>query len=226
MTRGTRNSEQSSGSKKPKSGTNPLGTDNVTNATLRQPTIAKKASVKHQQELADTTVVAEPLPAKKAKMNLKTKRQREEDDAVAVESEQAVGAKKSKTALTKSPTALQSPRQTGRKQTKSAKAPGPVKKRRTKEEVAADKAKKAAEKMALEELTKQKDLAMKRMDIREDIDRAKMATKTVRTFMDLDHNTASDAEEFVGYNEASSEDESDAISPTNLKVSFCIDLNS
>src|ERR1700678_1870495 len=112
MTRRTRNSEQSSGSKKPKSGTNPLGSaDNVSNAT--QPTIAKKAGVKCQRELADTTVVAQPLSAKKEKMNPKTKRQREENDAVAVESEQAVGAKKPKTALTKSSTALQSPRRTG-----------------------------------------------------------------------------------------------------------------
>lgn len=81
------------------------------------------------------------------------------------------------------------------------------------------------EKQALEELTKQNDLAMKRMDIGEDINCANTAAKAVRKFEDLNHDSTHDMEEFVGYNNLSSEDESD-FSLTQLKVSFFADTNS
>ena len=74
----------------------------------------------------------------------------------------------------------------------------------------ADKAKADAEKRQKEELIKLNRHAMMRMDIDEDVNRAEMAAKTIRTFADLDCRTESDVEEFVGYLNVSSSGDSDS----------------
>ena len=79
-------------------------------------------------------------------------------------------------------------------------------KRRTKAEIAADQAKAEMEKKQTEELTKKKNQKMEQMDINEDIDRAYTADRMIRTFSDLNHSSESGGEEFVGYNEVSSDD--------------------
>ena len=99
-------------------------------------------------------------------------------------------------------------------------------KRRTKEEIAADKAAAEAKKRQEEVLTQEKHCAMAQMDIDEAIDRAEMVAQTVRTFADLDRETESGVEEFVGYNSVSSSEDSDVGSdghghaevPVKLKV--------
>lgn len=94
----------------------------------------------------------------------------------------------------------------------------PKRKRRTKEEIAADKAKAEAEKKQLEELAQQNHRAMVQMDITEDIDRVETTAQTIRTFNDLEDNSG---EEFIGYVEVEdSESDDEAEDSLTLKVRF------
>lgn len=168
---------------------------------------------KRSREADDTTTVALEQPARAKRVTRTTtsnpKRQREVDNTTSVETELAPPTKKTKTAPKKKKDTNLSPRRSNRTQTNAPATPQ-RRKRRTKEEIAADRAKADAEKRQKEELIKQNHRAMKRMDIDEDVDRAETAAKTVRTFADLDRRTESDAEEFVGYLDVSSSGDSDS----------------
>lgn len=48
---------------------------------------------------------------------------------------------------------------------------------------------------------KENNLAMERMNISEDINRKSTATRTIWKFSDLKHDSQSDGEVFIGYNE-------------------------
>jgi hypothetical protein len=66
---------------------------------------------------------------------------------------------------------------------------------------------------------------MAQMDIDEDVDRAEMAAQTVKTFADLDRETESGAEDFVGYNSVlSSFDDSDLGSDAHAHVELPVKL--
>lgn len=198
---------------------------NIPSKSTRKGTQAAKPAPKSKRsreaaEAEDTMTVEleqpAPGPVKKAKTTAgNPKRQRDADDTARAETEQAVPTKKMKTAPKKTETAPKkdeniSPRRSSRVPSKAPAAPQ-KRKRRTKEEMAADKAKADAEKRQKEELTEKNRQAMMRMDINEDIDRAEAVAKTIRTFTDIDRakiQVESDAEEFVGYNEVSSSDDS------------------
>ena len=198
---------------------------NIPSKSTRKGTQAAKPAPKSKRsreaaEAEDTMTVEleqpTPGPVKKAKTTAgNPKRQRDADDTARAETEQAVPTKKMKMAPKKTETTPKkdgniSPRRSSRVPSKAPAAPQ-KRKRRTKEEMAADKAKADAEKRQKEELTEKNRQAMMRMDINEDIDRAEAVAKTIRTFTDIDRakiQVESDAEEFVGYNEVSSSDDS------------------
>lgn len=72
----------------------------------------------------------------------------------------------------------------------------------------ADAAKAKEGKQQKEELAKANSLAMEQMDMSEDNNRKVTATQTIRKFSDLECDSQSDREEFIGYNKVSgSEDE-------------------
>lgn len=194
----------------------------------------KTKSVAKRQHEADTTTILElkqPVPAKKAKTAAsQTKRQREADNADVVESEQAIPKKKKTTPTMKAIEAQQSPARRSVRNPPKVPAGTQRRKRRTKAEMAADKAMKEMEKKQLEELTEENNRAMTRMDITEDINRAETAARTIRKFADLDHKTESDGEEFVGYNEVCSGEDSDSDNShvedtVKLKVRFQVHLS-
>jgi len=188
---------------------------------------------KRSREADATTVESEqPAQAKRVRTTASnTKRQCEIDDTAWAETELVAPTKKMKTApkMTSAPKRKKdtniSPQRSNRAQTNAPAAPQ-KRKRRTKEEIAADKAKADAEKRQKEELIEQNHRAMMRMDIDEDIDRAEMAAQTIRTFADLDRKTESDVEDFVGCLDVSSSGDSDSDSnghaenAVKLKVSF------
>lgn len=163
----------------------------------------------------ETTVIESELaPAKKNKFTVgKAKRGREDsdDDTAAIDPEHVVPTKKVKTAPT-SKTNIETQSQDGarrssRSRTKTPKAKA-KKTRRTKEEITADKARAEEEKKQQKLLTEKKDKAMIQMDTVEDVNRAETAARAIRTFADLDRDSA--GEEFVGYDEISSEDSTDS----------------
>ena len=177
----------------------------------------------------------QPGPAKKPKTVVsKTKRQVDIDDTPIAEPEQAAPAKRVRTVtgnMEKDPKALncQSPPwRSNRAQTKTQ-APPQKRKRRTREEIAADKAKADAEKRRQEELIEENRRAMMQLDIDEDVDRANTAARTVRTFADLEQaDTDLDGEEFEGFHDVSSTTDSESPSDgeaedaAKLKVRFSI----
>jgi hypothetical protein len=184
---------------------------------------------KHSHE-ADDTATVESTQAKRVRTTTTSnpKRQREVDSTASAETELAAPTKKTKpapkkmTTLPKKKNINISPRRSNRTQTNVPATPQ-RRKRRTREEIVADKAKADSEKRQKEELIKQNRRAMKRMDIDEDINRAEMAAQTIRTFADLNRETESDVEEFVGYHDVSSSGDSDSDSnghTEKLKVSF------
>lgn len=205
------------------------------------PTPAPKAKTaprgKRFREVDDTTMaeLGQPAQAKRVRTTTSNpKRQRKVDNAASAETELAAPTKKAKTAPKKMTTTPKkkkdmniSPRRSNRTQANAPATPQ-RRKRRTKEEIAADKAKADAEKRQKEELIKQNRQEMMQMDIDEDIDRAETAAQTIRTFADLDRKTESDSdvEEFVGYLDVSSSGDSDSDSndhaenAVKLKVSF------
>lgn len=190
------------------------------------------------------TELEQPAPAKKPKTTIsKPKRQREADTTgTEPELEQTVPMKKAKTTPRNlmdnaqvSVAKSQAParRHSNRAQTKVPSASTTEKrKRRTKAEIAADKAKADAEKRRKDELTEENRRTMIQMDVEEDINRAEAVAKTIRTFADLERNTESSGEEFAGFNDIGSQDshsDSDRepdghggedSDPVKLKVSF------
>lgn len=62
-----------------------------------------------------------------------------------------------------------------------------------------DKAKAEVEKRRQKQLAEEKHQAMRRMDVNEDVNRAENAACAIRTFSDLDRDSA--GEEFIGYDE-------------------------
>ena len=167
---------------------------------------------KRSHEADDTATVAleQPAQAKRVRTTASNpKRQREVDNTTSVATELAPPTKKTKMAPKKKKDTNLSPRRSNRTQTSVPAAPQ-RRKRRTREEIVADKAKADAEKRQKEELIKLNRHAMMRMDIDEDVNRAETAAKTIRTFADLDRRTESDVEEFVGYLNVSSSGDSDS----------------
>jgi hypothetical protein len=216
----------------------PHGTDDITTVELEQPAPRKKTKTatnqQHELEASNIAVIEpeQPFPTIEANTrSRKSKRQRKTDNAIVMESEQPVITKKSKTIPTRTETTPetqpQSPiRRSGRNQPKTA-VVTQRRKRRTKAEIAADKAKKELGKKQLEERAEENNQAMIQMDVKEDIDRANTIAQTVRTFADLEHDTESNGEEFVGYNEVSDGDTSESDSDDHhhgdtvkLKVRF------
>jgi len=119
---------------------------------------------------------------------------------------------------TKAPDHQSPPRRSNRAQTKTQ-APPQKRKRRTKEEIAADKAKADAEKRQQEELIEENHRAMMQLDIDEDVDRANTAARTIRTFADLEcANTNSDGEEFEGFHDVSSTTDSESTSDGEARL--------
>jgi hypothetical protein len=95
-------------------------------------------------------------------------------------------------------------------------------KRRTKDEIAADNARADAEKKRQKELTEENHRVVAQMDINEDIDRAETAAQTIRTFGDLERDSET-GEEFEGYNDVSQGEDSDPDSDgqtNDLKVRY------
>ena len=195
--------------------------------TPAQKTTTKAAPKGKRAREADkaTTVKEEPTGAKKIKTTVSNSKRQREVDNITSETEHAVPTKKTKTApkkvVAEPKTNNISPRRSGRAH-KNAPATPQRRKRRTREEIAADKAKADAEKRQKEELTKENHHAMMQMDIEEDTDRAEVAARTVRSFADLDREAESDAEEFVGYHDVlgSEDSDSDGNAAVKLKVSM------
>ncbi len=97
----------------------------------------------------------------------------------------------------------------------------PKRKRRTKAEIAADKAKADAEKKKLEDAAKENQLAMKQMDMTRTT-RAEAAARTIKNLGDLDDDSG---EEFIGYanvktSESESESDGEVDNAALLKVRF------
>ena len=194
---------------------------------LEQPAKNGKPSAKSKSSRTanDTGTVELEQPANNGKSSAsKPKRQREVDTTAVTEDEQTAPMKKPRTApktAKNKPDVSPRPQRSSRATTKASAAPQ-KRKRRTKEEIAADKAASEAKKRQQEVLTQEKHRAMAQMDIDEDVDKAEMAARTVRTFADLDRETESGVEEFVGYNSVPSSDDSDLVSdaevPVKLKV--------
>ena len=159
----------------------------------------------------------QPAPGKKVKTTVtKSKHQHEVDDPPTVE--QVTTTKKPRTekaAKVSEPQALA--RRSERAHAMTLAAP-PKRKRRTKAEMAADKAKADEEKKRLEDIAQENHRARVQMDIAEDIDRAETATRTIRTFGDLEDDSG---EEFVGLADIEdSELDDEAADALTLKVSF------
>ncbi|KIM39261.1 hypothetical protein M413DRAFT_29440 [Hebeloma cylindrosporum] len=182
------------------------------------PSTAQKAKTTKHLHKADTVAVVEaeqPAPAKKSKSSVSNpKRQREVDDPPIIESN--VTAKKARTA--KEPKLLEPQphtRRSDRAQTTTQAAPQ-KRKRRTKAEIAADKAKADAERKRQEELTQDNRRAMIQMDIDEDIDREETGARTIRTLASIENDSG---EEFVGYADVqdTSESDSEAVNALTLK---------
>jgi hypothetical protein len=181
----------------------PLATQNTSADT------AAKGKRPREADTLDVAVAAVAAPGKKATTAVsKSKRQRTADDAPTGEFDQVV------TSEPEAPV-----RHSERPHI--PKPAGPQKrKRRTKEEMAADKAKADAEKKLKEELTQENHRKMAQMDIDEDVDRAETAARTIRTFTELEDESS---EEFIGYADIEdSESESDrgAEDALTLKVRF------
>jgi hypothetical protein len=147
-----------------------------------------------------------------------SKRQREVDDSPTVESDSdAVTTKKMKTGKdSKGPVPQAPPRRSGRAHATTPTTPA-KRKRRTKEQIAADKAKADKEKKRLEELSRENHRTMVQMDLVEDMDRAGTAARTIRTLKNIQEESG---EEFVGYADVvDSESEDEAEDALTLKVS-------
>jgi hypothetical protein len=165
---------------------------------------------KRSRDKDDTaTGMAEQLAAttKKVKTaSTKPKRSRDTEDNITLENEQPGPAKKAKTMATKSQKALEVPlaqspgRRSARKKSQTPKVTQ-KRKRRTKAEMEADAAKAEEDRQQKEKLTKETNLAMEQMNISEDINRKATAALTIRKFNDLERDSQSDGEEFIGYND-------------------------
>jgi hypothetical protein len=67
------------------------------------------------------------------------------------------------------------------------------------------------------------------MDIHEDISRTETAIRTIRTFGDLNRDSETDGEEFIGFNNIASSDsdtDSHTEDPVNLKVRYLYQFRS
>jgi hypothetical protein len=184
-----------------------------------------KSKTSHTANDTSTVESEQCAPAKNGKpSDGMPKRQRDVDATAAAEEKQAAPTKKPRTAPKQAKDKPDvSTRRSGRAQTKAPAAPQ-RRKRRTPEEMAADKAKAEAKKRQQEELTQQNHRTMAQMDIDEDIDRAETAAQTVRTFADLNHDTESGVEEFVGYNSVSGSDDSDPGSDGHPEVPLQLEV--
>ena len=178
---------------------------------------------KHSREVdtIDVAEVEQPAPGKKAKTAVsKSKRQHEIENPPIVEPEEVVVTKKARTGKNTKVSVPQAPPRRSDRPHPTPIAVPQKRKRRTKAEIAADKAKTEAEKKQLEEITEENHRTMARMDIEEDINRAETAARTIRTFADLENNTG---EEFIGYEDvedSGSESGSEAEDALALKVRF------
>ena len=183
---------------------------------------------KHQRKVGNVATEPEQLAPVKKAVGRPKRQHNEVDEAATVESEQLAPTKKARVTCTTDPNTprLQSPaRRSNRARTQTLPGAQAAQKRkqRTKEEIAADKAKADAEKKKWEELTKENHRALEQMDIHEDISRAETAIRTIRTFGDLNRDSEMDGEEFVGFNNiASSDSDTDGHTedPVNLKVRY------
>lgn len=164
---------------------------------------------------------AQPAPGKKARTAVsKSKQQVKADNPPTSEPDQVVTTKKTRTRKEpKVPEPEAQVRRSDRPQ--NAMPAGPQKrKRRTKEEIAADKARAEAEKKRQEELTQENHRILAQMDVDEDIDRAETATRTIRTFAELEDGSG---EEFLGFaaiEDSESESDGGAEDALTLKVRF------
>ncbi|KAF8812151.1 hypothetical protein BYT27DRAFT_7252111 [Phlegmacium glaucopus] len=164
-------------------------------------TTQKAGATKGKRSLEVDTLnvveVAQPPPGKKAKTAVsKSKQQVKADNPPTSEPDQVVTTRTTRTR--KEPKQPKPEAQVQHSdQAHIAKPAGPQKrKRRTREEIAADKAKAEAEKKRQEELTKENHHIMAKMDIDKDIDRAETAIRTIRTFAEIEDESG---EEFIGY---------------------------
>ena len=200
----------------------PVDADVPLVATSTRKGAAKNApKSKRSREANDVAVVEaeQPMPAKKATVG-RPKRQR--DDAATVESGLLAPTKRARTTPSNpkkdpKPPQPQSPVWRSNRTRIQTSAVTQRKKRRTKDEVAADKAKADAEKKQQEELTEENHRAMEQMDINEDIARSETAARTIRTFGDLERDSETDGEEFVGFDDISGGEDSDSDSDSHAK---------
>lgn len=193
-------------------------TQNATASTVPKGKTTRKA------DAIDAMEVEQPAPGKKAKVVVsKSKRQHEIDNPPTIEHEQAVATKKMRTEkhpTVSEPQAPAAPAQRSDRAHPTTLAAPQKRKRRTKAEMAADKAKADAEKKRLEDLTQENHRAMAQMDIDEDIDRSKTAARTIRNFAAIENDSG---EEFVGFadiQDSESESNGEAEDVLTLKVRF------
>ena len=158
------------------------------NPPTTQNTRANTAAKGKRLREADTVDVAEAAqaaPGKKARTAVsKSKQQHKANDTPTGESDQVVASEPEAPVRCSERPHIEKP------------AAPQKQKRRTKAEMAADKAKADVEKKEKEELTRENVRKMAQMDIDEDIDRAETAARTIRTFAELEDESG---EEFVGY---------------------------
>ena len=177
----------------------------------------KRSCAADDTDMADTD---QPAPGKKAKTGVsKSKRQHKVDDPPSAEPEQVATTKKTRTRKDPRVSEHQVPAQCSERAHTILTAP-PKRKRQTKNEIAADKAKAEEGKKRQEELTQENQCMMAQMDINEDLDRAETAAQTIRTFSDHEDHSG---EEFVGYGdieESESELDGEAEEALKLKVRF------
>lgn len=169
----------------------------------------------------------------------KAKRTHDTTSDAAEESQQPPNPKKPRMVMKPVPASPAQPpekpaRRSARATVKSnAPAVGQKRKRRTKAEIAADKAAAEAatamEKKRLEEVALEKQRKITQMNLEEDINRMEVETRTIRKFSDLDCILESDEEEFTGYKDTlnlSSSSEEDPEAPEDdfeaLKVSILL----
>jgi len=189
-------------------------------APAKKTTVSRSKCPREADDIAITDL--EPAPAKKAKSTVsKARRQGKANDTAIPDTEQAIPTKKVKTIPEKAENPSQpGARHSSQAQTKTPKATTARRTQCTKEEIAAAKAEAEAEKERGEQLTKENHQVMMRMDANEDINRVETAAQAIRTFSDLNHDLS--GEEFIGYEEISSGEDSDIQSEDaeTLKVRF------
>lgn len=176
-------------------------------------------SAEPSKVVALDSIEANNGPSEKPKMKVSNLKRKKEDVNVPVpEPGQPPHAKRTKKMQPPNPNVDAPPARRSVHTGTTIQTPPKKRKRRTKAQILADKAKANAEKLQLKEQARKNEEEMRMMDIEEDISQAGNKAHTFRKFSDIENESG---EEFVGYNDikgSGSEAESDSEDAVTLKV--------